>query len=219
MADIPRAVLSEHFQERIQGRRVVAAVFLTFRFDPGFFEQEILPAVLDVPLSHAPALRIIQLEDALRSLSAPIAVYYDANGLVPEARAAKLDIRRIAVRHRQAIFHPKNVFLLVEDADPDEKGERERALLVACLSANLTQAGWWENVEVCHVEELVEGDSTRLRDDVLALLDGLQRRLHDKAADGNAALKEIVAFLRRHTEQRAGRSADARRHPHKINRR
>ena len=49
MAEIPRAVLSEHFQDRLKGRRLIAAVFLTFRFDPAFFEQEILPVFLDTP--------------------------------------------------------------------------------------------------------------------------------------------------------------------------
>lgn len=43
VSEIPRAVLSEHFQERMKGRRLRSAVFLTFQFDPGFFEQEVLP--------------------------------------------------------------------------------------------------------------------------------------------------------------------------------
>ena len=37
MADVPHEVLSEHFQERMEGCRLVAAVFLTYQFDPGFF--------------------------------------------------------------------------------------------------------------------------------------------------------------------------------------
>ena len=69
MADIPHAVLSEHFQERMKGRRLRSAVFLTYQFDPGFFEQEVLPVLLDVPLSHAAAIRLVQLEDALRRVA------------------------------------------------------------------------------------------------------------------------------------------------------
>ena len=38
MADIPHAVLSEHFQERLNERRLISAVFTTYEFDPGFFE-------------------------------------------------------------------------------------------------------------------------------------------------------------------------------------
>ena len=82
MASIPSAVLSDRFKEIIGARRLVSAVFLTFKFDPAFFEQEIVPVLLDVPLSHAPAIRLVQLEDMLRDAPGGIAVYYDANGLV-----------------------------------------------------------------------------------------------------------------------------------------
>ena len=37
MSEIPRKVLSDEIQSVIGGRRLKAAVFLTFRFDPGFF--------------------------------------------------------------------------------------------------------------------------------------------------------------------------------------
>ena len=150
MGEIPHAVLSEHFQECMKGRRLRTAVFLTYQFDPGFFEQEVLPVLLDTPLSHAVPIRLLQLEDALRGLPGEIAVYYDANGLVAgDGGSARLDVRRIPVRHRTGIFHAKNVFLLVEDEDGDQQGYRAQTLLVASLSANLTRSGWWENVEVC----------------------------------------------------------------------
>ncbi|HZI14358.1 MAG TPA: hypothetical protein VE153_28590 [Myxococcus sp.] len=213
MSAIPRAVLSEHFQERMKGRRLVCAVFLTFRFDPAFFEQEVLPVFLDVPLSHAVNIKLVQLEDALRTLPGSIAVYYDAHGLVPEGGPAKLDIQRIPVRHRTGIFHPKNVFALVEDIEPDEDGHRARALLAACLSANLTRAGWWENVEVCHVEELEEGAASRLRDDVEGFLARLAERLPLRNSDDHAALRQIRAFVRS-TTQRAQRSTEGYLHTH-----
>src|ERR1700730_9723408 len=151
----------------LRGRRLVAAVFLTFRFDPEFFEQEILPVFLDVPLSHAAAIKLVQLEDALRSVPHGVVVYYDQNGLVPEAGPARLDVKRIAVRHRTGIFHPKNVLALVESGEPDQDGHRAKSLIVACLSANLTRAGWWENLEVCHTEEIAEGAFTRVREDLI----------------------------------------------------
>ena len=84
MADaIPHSVLSEQLQERIGGRRLVAAVFLSFQFDPGFFEQEILPVLLDVPVSHARLIRLLQLDDSLR------------------ARGSRSSPRRKAVRPRR----------------------------------------------------------------------------------------------------------------------
>ncbi|MBN1903049.1 hypothetical protein JW926_17125 [Candidatus Sumerlaeota bacterium] len=197
MAEIPRKVLSEHFQDIMDGRRLVSAVFFTYQFDPGFFEQEALPVFLDIPLSHAPAIKLVQLEDALSSINSGIAVYYDRNGLTPETGSARLDIKRIPVHHRTGIFHAKNVFLLVEDKKPNEDGSRAQTLLVSCLSANLTRAGWWENVEVCHTEEICEHDSTRLRDDILSLLEGLYRRLEEMDEEGHVALRSILKFLQK----------------------
>lgn len=213
MADIPHEVLSEHFQKHMAGRRLVAGVFLTFRFDPAFFEQEILPVFLDIPLSHAAAIKLVQLEEALRSIPRGITVYFDQNGLVPEAGPAKLDFKRIAVRNRTGIFHPKNVFLLVEDEEADAGGHCEQALLLACMSANLTQSGWWENVEVCHVEEICEGEATRIRADLLGFVEGLERRVGEKASDRNDTLRAIRDFLRR-TGQRQQRSSGGVLHPH-----
>jgi hypothetical protein len=212
VSDIPRAVLSRHFGDRMNGRRLLSAVFLTFCFDPGFFEQEVLPVFLDVSVSHATELRLVQLEDALNSLPGQVAVYYDVNGLqATDAGSAKLDVRRIAVRHRTGIFHPKNVFALVEAKEKDREGRRPCTLLVASLSANLTRAGWWENVEVCHVEEIPEGGKTRLKDDMLGFLDRLERKV--PARDEHAALEQIRKFLRG-TEQRAQRSEGGALFPH-----
>ncbi len=203
MAEIPRAVLSEQLQECMKGRRLLSAVFLTYKFDPGFFEQEVLPVLLDVPLSHATAIRLVQLEDVLRSLPGQIAVYFDANGIVTDAGSAKLDVRRIPVQHRTGIFHPKNVFLLVEDEGPAKETPPVRTLIVAAMSANLTRAGWWENVEVCHVEQITEDERTPLRDDLAIFLTGLRRRAVSGAE--HAALDDMLALLR-NTEQRVKRS-------------
>ena len=214
MAELPpHAVLSEQLEERLRGRRLIAAVFLTFRFDPEFFEQEVLPVFLEVPLSHASAVKLVQLEDALRSVPIGVAVYYDQNGLVPEAGPSKLDVKRIAVRHRTGIFHPKNLFALVEETEADKDGHRARTLIVACLSANLTRAGWWENVEVCHTEEIAEGDFTRLRDDLIGFLEGIERRVGDKSSDNHAQIRAIREFIRG-TYQREHRSTEGILHPH-----
>jgi len=214
MGEVPyqHAVLSEHFQERMKARRLRSAVFLTYQLDPAFFEQEILPVFLDVPLSHAAVIRLVQLEDALRGLRGEVAVYYDANGLVPgDAGSAKLDIRRIPVQHRTGVFHAKNAFLLVEAEEADEDGHYVQALIVASLSANLTRAGWWENLEACQVEEIGEGEKTRLKNDLASFLDGLRRKA---SADGeHRALREILAFLRR-VSPRLQKSSGGHLHTH-----
>jgi len=206
----PRAVLSEHLEERLAGRTLVAAVFLTFQFDPAFFEQDILPVFFDIPLSHAPPVKLVQLAEAIPKVSEGIAVYYDRNGIIPGAGGARLDVKRVPMQ-ATAIFHPKNIFALVQDAEPDEDGHRAKALLVSSLSANLTRTGWWENVEVCHTEEIGEGDTTRLRDDLVGFVDSLIRRAGAKDADDHRTLRAIRSFLKG-TDQRNTRTSAGQLH-------
>ncbi len=208
IADIPHAALSDALTARIGGRTVVSAVFLTYKFDPAFFEQEVLPLLFGLPLDHASAIRIVQLEDKLRDLSGEVAIYYDAGGLIAAAKdSAKLDVRRIPVRHRTGIFHPKNIFLLLEQSSESGEQATERALLVGCLSANLTRAGWWENVEVCHFEEIRHGDKTLLKGDIAQFLTAIKRRA--VAGDmGQQAVDDILSFLRTSTEARQRRSSN-----------
>jgi hypothetical protein len=105
---IDRKVLSEAFQEAMEGWRLRSAMFLTFGFNPGFFEQEILPVFFDIPMSHAPVARVLHLADALRE-TGPIAVYYDRRALEPGGAPARTDFQRIGLIHRTGYFHPKNV--------------------------------------------------------------------------------------------------------------
>lgn len=188
-----RAVLSEAIQGTINGRRVRAAVLLTFKFDPGFFEEEVLPVLFDIPASQSPTVRLLQLEDALKMSGARLAVYYDPRGIMGD-RSARLDARRIPIRHRTGYFHPKNLFALVESQPEEADGEPQGSLIVATMSANLTEDGWWRNVEVCHIEEVQSDERCGFRDDLFALTTRL-RQLAPPGTD-HAALEEIRGFLR-----------------------
>lgn len=212
-SEIPTEGLSDHFAERMNGRRLLAAVFTTFNLDPGFFEQDVLPAFVDVTLSHAAALRLVQLEDVLRQLPHGIAVYYDANGLVSgDAGSAKLDVARIPLRVSTGVFHAKNVLLLTEAIEPDDQGHHEQTLIVACLSANLTRGGWWRNVEVAHVEEIQELGTSRMRAELLELL-GQLRALAPKGTD-HTAQEAIRRFLVHRTSAHPHRTYQGRLRPH-----
>lgn len=200
---IPRAVLSEHLQERLRGRKIIAAVFWTFRFDPGFFEKEVLPVLFDIPASHAESIRLLQLEDILGKLPHRIAVYYDGHGLVEGGSgSSRLDVQRVPVwpvkgSGYKAIFHPKNVFLLVEEIDEENPAAPPaRSLLVGCMSANLTQAGWWANVEVAHFEELQAGEPSRLKEPLLKNLNRLLRSVHRRPESNPDAEHTALATIR-----------------------
>jgi hypothetical protein len=82
-----------------------------------------------------------------------------------------------------------------------------RSLIIACMSANLTRSGWWENVECCHIEELVANDRSRIRDDLIALLDSLRRKTPAEAE--HLAIREILSFLKG-TGQRQQKSSSGR---------
>lgn len=182
MSEIPRQVLSEAFQTKIAGRQLRAAVFLAFEFDPGFFEQEILPAFFDASLSHVPEIRLLGLAEELRKVDS-IAVYYDPRALIAGSQSSHLDIERIRVQRTTGYFHPKVVLALVEDA-----------LVVGFLSANLTRSGWWENVEVAHIEEVTSDGPCSFRNDLLALFRKL-RRFAARTTE-HKALDAIEAFVR-----------------------
>lgn len=195
---IPQKVLSRQLGDKINGRRVRTALFTTYTFDPGFFEAHVLPILFDKPFHQAEKVRRIQMEDALRSLD-EIAVYYDRTALSQEAQPAQLDFRRIDVRRVTGAFHPKLIFLLVENKPKknEESNPNDLSLIIAALSANLTRAGWWENVETGHINEIYnrdhENSRTSFRRDILGMIQRLKVCCADD--ENHAALDQIHDFL------------------------
>lgn len=219
----PTAVLSDALAEAIAGRRVRAAVFTTYSFDPGFFEENVLPLLFDRPFSQVSKVRMIQLEDALRTVD-EVAVYYDRAALAQEAAPARLDVRRIDVRRDEGVFHPKVILLLLDESMEQETDEAEesarateaeegvrQALVVGVLSANLTRSGWWESVEVFHFEEIPDKDASGRRCSFRADLLAFVRQIRRSAIKGedHGALDTIHEFLRTrvNTEEVVNRSS------------
>ncbi|MCP5150369.1 MAG: phospholipase D family protein [Chromatiales bacterium] len=201
---LPMAVLADGLTDAIGGRRVRTALFTTFNFDPGFFELRVLPLLFDQSFSQVDKVRLLQLEDALRAVD-HLAVYYDRGALAQDAEPARLDYRRLDVRRSTGAFHPKLVLLLVDEPPtpdtPADEAAPYQSLVVVAQSANLTRAGWWENVECAHIEEVKDQDldpsRCPFRRDLLAIL----RRIERAAEDGadHAALDAIRTFLRTRT--------------------
>lgn len=193
----PEAVLSEKLRDALQGRSIRSAVFTTYTFDPGFFELHVLPTLFSQSFSQSDKVRLLQLEDALREVD-HLAVYYDRGALSQEAEPARLDYRRIDVCRKNGVFHPKLVLLLVEDPRKSHDSDRVReALVVACLSANLSRAGWWESIECAHIEEICEQDREPkripFRSDLLAILMRIRRCAI--AGEDHSAIDAVRGFL------------------------
>ena len=197
-ADLETRALSDVLADEIGGRKVRAAVFTTFTFDPGFFELHVLPILFpDRSFWHGDKGKLIQLSDALKGLQG-VAVYYDRRGLSQDALPAQLNFERIDVRRKTGCFHPKLVLILV-DNPPEEEGEPQlQSLIVGTLSANLTRSGWWENVEVAHFEEIHDrratGERCSFRQDLMPLLLAVERSSREPR--DHAALGIVRDFLR-----------------------
>lgn len=190
MGTIPRAVLSDTLRGLLTGRRVTAGVFLTFTFEPQFFEEEVLSLLSDEMASAEPKLRMLQLEELLRSSIGPLSVYYDRAGLRGDG-AARQDVRYVPLHVPSGVFHPKVVLLLTE---PENEDSNEAASLICgILSANLTKAGWWSNLECFHFETVEAGKRCSYRSDLLSML--RQVRALDRSKADHIALGTIYSFV------------------------
>jgi hypothetical protein len=196
MTGIPSQVLSQHLRELLSGRRVTAAVFMTFTLEPQFFEQEIVTLLAGDQLIQDPRMRMLQLEEMLRGAIGPVAVYYDSKGLRPDG-AKQLDIRYVPLTVPTGLFHPKLVLLLTEDEDADRASAT--SLICGVLSSNLTKAGWWSSVECAHFETVIAGERCGFRDELTRFL-GEVRRLGGVSQD-HEALDRISTWVRREAVQ------------------
>jgi len=127
--------------ESLEGYRVTHALFTTYSFEPEFFETCIVPLLLPDAgqgLSLHSAVRRLQMEELLRESPIAIDVYFDARVVVPGCPL--LPYEMVPVRMKGE-FHGKIIFLRLEDARGNVR------CVLGAGSANLTKAGWWENIE------------------------------------------------------------------------
>ena len=189
------STISDGFRAQIGERdRVVAAVFTTYRFEPDFFEQEIIPLMLNQGLAFSSDQRIksIQVREALSQQGLPLEVFYDLHLFRQQGTVSpSMEYLHHGIRGDRSAFHAKLVLLLLEDVDTGEQ-----CLCIGAGSANLSIAGWWENIECQHWERVRRGEASRrfinqLRDDVA----WLASRRKAAPAESHQALPQMAAFL------------------------
>lgn len=133
-------VLGEKLKEEINGKKVIAAFFTTFNFDPDFFENYLLPLFLpDVQFGDNKIQNTILWKKFQNELP-PITVYCDFHaksqkGIHLEYNIIPIDLSR--QNGMKPCFHPKHSYILLED----------ETLLIFVGSNNLTEAGWCSNLE------------------------------------------------------------------------
>lgn len=141
-----KAIIKEQLQEKLNKRKVIAAAFYTFNFQPDFFENYILPTLVshqtfsNSPIYNAVIWRTTPIP--------PTVVYYDDG--IPKDKDSKAplqDYTLCPVRITQ-FFHPKASYILVEDKNG------KQSLIVLIGSNNITRAGWCDNIEAVTIEEI-----------------------------------------------------------------
>ncbi len=144
------AVVSDRLETLLADRQIKAAVFTTYNFEPDFFELEVIPLLLpgNTQLSSHASIKQFQVREALRESAVELEVFYDLRIFRENANCSPaMEYPFHGVYRGNNAFHPKLAFILVYD----EKTQSD-CLLVGAGSNNLTQAGWWDNIEGVHWE-------------------------------------------------------------------
>jgi HKD family nuclease len=140
-------ILKERLKALIAERKVKAALFYTFNFDPKFFENYVMPLLvpdqqfINNNIANNILWRRLYKDDKVP----PVTVYCDLyaksidNGPMLDYKV--ISVNMPSVGKNKGNFHPKHSFVLIEN----EGGED--SLIIISGSNNLTQGGWCENIE------------------------------------------------------------------------
>lgn len=188
------AVISERFLELISGRKVQAALFTTYAFEPDFFELDVIPLLLnqDADYSLDDRVKSFMVCENLRASEIPIDVYYD----LPTFRVSgdcspEMEYLCHGVLFEKGGFHGKVTMVLLKD---EESGVQ--SLLLGAGSNNLTRSGWWENIECLHWEEIRDGTTPqRLISVIKEDVEFLKSIRATAIPNDNAAIDLIEEFL------------------------
>lgn len=157
--------------------RILASVFTTFAFDRAAFADFILPGLYGCPVDGRSAYRMAQLAEQLQFSGSP-AVFFDEDASVDDTldegsyHQAAFRYDAVPVGIDGGCQHAKHLLLLVADGDDLSTPTR---LVVVTTSANLTSAGWRENIEVADIQQLSSDEPSRLASDLSLLGSWLAR--------------------------------------------
>ncbi len=155
--NVTDSTLKERLVDQINGRRVIAALFYTFNFDPKFFENYVMPILVPSQtfINNSIANNILWRKLYKDNAVPAITVYFDQDAKSTD-NGPYLDYKLVAVSmpmvgKNKGNFHPKHSFILVENTGA------ENELIVITGSNNITQSGWCENIECISEKMLING--------------------------------------------------------------
>ena len=189
------SVVSNKLSEFLANRDVLAAAFTTYTFEPEFFELEVIPLLMNCEIAFSSDDRIkqFQVREALRIANVPLEVFYDLNLAQLQASVSPaMQYLCHGVSHGSNAFHAKLNLILVYDPQINSD-----SLLICAGSNNLTKAGWWDNIECQHWEEVKpKGGSRQFLNQLLEDVDFLQSQQHIHPSDKDNALLRIATYLK-----------------------
>ena len=150
-------ILKNRLRDLIAGRKVTAALFYTFNFDPKFFENYVMPLLVPQQtfINNSITNNILWRKLYKDNLVPPVTVYFDQDAKSID-NGPFLDYKLVPVNmpmvgKNKGNFHPKHSFILVENED------RSTELIIITGSNNITQGGWCENIECISEHVLING--------------------------------------------------------------
>lgn len=151
-----KTVLIDRIKDEIGDKKVVAAVFYTFNFQPTFFENYVMPILVrndatafgDEKIRNTILWRYLYKENKIPPITVYCDYYAKDNSEAPTLGYHIECIRIPAKKGKITNFHPKNSFILLENGKSFE-------LLFITGSGNLTSTGWCDNVE-CFTTEILK---------------------------------------------------------------
>lgn len=152
-------VITQRLLELIADRDVQAALFTTYTFEPDFFELEVIPLLLNQEMAYSTDNRVkrFMVRENLREMDLPIDVFYDLPMFRMNGECSpEMEYLCHGVNLGNCAFHGKVNMILLKDRETEEE-----TLLLGAGSNNLSRAGWWDNIECQHWEEVKSREVTR----------------------------------------------------------
>lgn len=174
--------------------KIIGSVFMTFNLETIIFEENILPSIFGIEEATIRPARMQLLRSYIAESALPV-IFYD------EISAKSMGISNerytyIPVKNNDSFQHAKHVFLLLA---PEGKQEATH-LIFLTISANLTKAGWYRNIEFADIEILRKDSSHPLKSGLLRIYNQLEYWVKQVSLDSNILrsmqkLKQFIAGL------------------------
>jgi hypothetical protein len=154
------SVVTDSYIKALEGKKVLDAIFTTYTLDIDFFEAEVLWILTGHDMNKFSPnndVRRRELAHYFQKNKLPVSVFFDRkvndwdSDEIKQTISPLIEYLLVPVHSGNNAFHPKVTLLLLEDNET-----KERSILYASGSNNLTYPGWWENVECVNIELLAD---------------------------------------------------------------